>query len=112
MNKTYFLCLLFTLAFAMSSCAGEFSQQIVATSTVQPEPGPNPDPEPDPVPDPGGAEYPTIIPTDSAKIPVTWASLNLSGKLIYSLGGLDKNNNYIVQIQMLDLLTGNMSVLH
>jgi Tol biopolymer transport system component len=95
---------------AISSCSGRSAQQPVATSTLPTNPEPNL--EPDPVPDPGGAELPTIIPTTGAQIPVTWASLNLTGKLVYSLGALDQENNLIVQIQALDLSTGDMTVLY
>jgi Tol biopolymer transport system component len=52
------------------------------------------------------------MPSDSVKIPVTWSSLNLSGNLVYSLGALDKNNNLIVQVQALDLLTGDIRILY
>ena len=108
MNKTYLLYWLLIFALPISSCSNGITQQPVATSTLPSDPESHI--EPDPVPDPGG-EYPTIIPTNSAKIPVTWASLNLSGKLVYSLGALDKDD-YIAQIQVLDLLTGNMTVLY
>lgn len=96
------------LTLAISSCSGGLNQLPVATSTLPSNPEPNI--VPDPVPDPAG-EYPTIIPTNSAKIPVTWESLKLSGKLVYGLGALDKND-YIAQIQVLDLVTGDMTVLY
>lgn len=108
MIKTHLLGWSMILMLAISACSGETNQVPVSTSTLPSDPEPNL--EPDPVPDPGG-EYPTIIPTNSAKLPVTWASLNLSGKLVYSLGALDKND-YIAQIQVLDLRTGDVTVLY
>ncbi len=110
MRKTQLLYSLLVIALAISSCSGALNQKSVATSTIPADPEPKQ--EPDPVPDPGGDSYPTIIPTNSVKIPLTWASLNLDGKLIYSLGALDNDNNLIVQIQALGLLTGDLNVLY
>jgi hypothetical protein len=56
--------------------------------------------------------FPAAAPPHSAKIPVTWASLNLSGKLVYNLGAVDKDNNYIVQIQVLDLSSGVITIVY
>jgi Tol biopolymer transport system component len=110
MRKTQPLYILLMIALTISSCAGRLDQRPEATSTLVADPEPNL--EPDPIPDPGGDSYPTIIPTNSVKIPLTWASLKLNGKLIYSLGALDKGNNVIVQIQALGLLTGDLDVLY
>jgi Tol biopolymer transport system component len=74
----------------------ELDQRLVAT------PGLAADPE----------AFPTIIPTDSVTIPVTWTSLNLGGRLIYSIGGTDQEDNYIIRVQALDLVTGATSVLY
>jgi Tol biopolymer transport system component len=79
----------------ISSCLSEAGQPLVATPTTPPD----------------EYEYfPTAIPTNSAKIPVTWASLNLTGKFVFSMGAVDKDNNFIVQIQVLDLATGKITV--
>jgi Tol biopolymer transport system component len=67
--------------------------------------------EPDPIPQPEAID-PTVIPTNSITIPVTWAHLAPAGKLIYSTGGLDEHNNYIVRIQALDLVTGEMRIIY
>jgi len=109
-RKTQLLCVLLMLAFALCSCSGWLDQRSVATSTAPSDS--EPDLGPDPVPDPGGDEYPTLIPANSIKIPLTWASLELKGKLIYSIGALDKDNNLIVQIQALGLMTGELNVLY
>lgn len=106
-SKLLFWSAIFALVAA--SCSGGTNPLPVATSTLALDPVP--DPEPDPVPDPVGP-YPTVIPTNSAKIPVTWASLNLTGKLVYSMGAVNENNNYVVQVQALDLMTGTISVLY
>ncbi len=45
-------------------------------------------------------------------MPVTWASLNLTGKLVYNMGAVDKDNNFIIQIQVLDLVTGDITVVY
>jgi Tol biopolymer transport system component len=110
MRKTQLPYSLLIIALAISSCSGVLNQKPVVISTIPADPEPNK--EPDPVPDPGGDSYPTIIPTNSVKISLTWASLNLKGKLIYSLGALDNDNNLIVQIQALGLLTGDLNVLY
>jgi Tol biopolymer transport system component len=113
MIKTIFLYCSILFALAISSCSSNTSQLPVATSTLQVDPAadPGPDPEPDPVPEPE-AIHPTLIPTNSAKIPVTWANLNLTGKLVYNIGAVDENDNYIIQIQVLDLVTGDVTVLY
>jgi Tol biopolymer transport system component len=90
-----FLFLVLVLAF--SGCSSPTGQPPTATPTTPPDEYPF---------------FPTAVPPDSAKIPVTWAGLNLSGKLVYSLGAVDKDNNYIVQIQALDLLTGAVTVVY
>ena len=106
MNKTRFRCLILIIALAISGCSGKLNQQPAATSTLPSDPSPNKESDSE------GGEYPTIMPSNSVKMPVTWANLNLSGKLVYSLGALDKNNNLIVQLQALDLLNGNLNVLY
>src|SRR6478672_3245358 len=106
MNKTRFRCLILIIALAISGCSGKVNQQPAATSTLPSDPSPNKESDSE------GGEYPTIMPSNSVKLPVTWANLNLSGKLVYSLGALDKNNNLIVQLQALDLLNGNLNVLY
>ena len=49
--------------------------------------------------------------TDTTQIPVTWASLNLSGKLIYNMGAVE-NDNYIVRVLSLDLVTGQVTTIY
>jgi Tol biopolymer transport system component len=56
-------------------------------------------------------EAPDGVPLASlpaTQIPVTWSNLNLSGRLVYAIGGTDEDNNYRVHIQILDLATGEV----
>ena len=109
MIKAAFLCWLLIFALAFSGCSGDARQLPMATSTLQLDP--EPDPVPDPVPDPEG-DHPTVIPTNSARIPVTWQNINLTGKLVYNMGAVDEENKYIVRIHALDLVTGDITVLY
>jgi len=95
MIKAHFVCWSLIFALANSACSSKASQPPAVTPTTPPD------------------EYqyfPTVIPTNSAKIPLTWGSLNLTGKFVFSMGAVDKDNNFIVQIQVLDLATGNITV--
>ena len=56
--------------------------------------------------------FSTAMPNDSARLPVTWSQLDLSGRLIYAIGGVDANNNYDVQIHRLNLTDGIVNVLY
>ena len=105
MSSNYFLVWVLIFALGIAGCSSELNQQLAATSTL---PG---DPEPDPVPDPE-IIHPTLVPTNSVTIPVTWSHLNLKGKLIYSINGLDENQNDIIRVHALDLETGKVSVLY
>jgi Tol biopolymer transport system component len=107
LNKIYLtsLLLIIVIILVVSSCSDWMTQRSLATPTLASNPTPYVEPH-------EGGELPTIVPTNPVKIPVTSASLNLRGKLIYNLGAVDQGNNYIVQIQSLDLLTGNMRVLY
>src|SRR5688500_15462085 len=83
MIKTRFLRWSLIFALAISSCSIEVAQPTVETPTSQP----------------GALLFTT-------QIPITWANLNLTGRLVYSIGSVDKDNNYRVQIHILDLVTG------
>ena len=83
MIKTHFLRWSLIFALAISSCSIEVAQPTVETPTSQPD---------------------ALLST--TQIPVTWANLNLTGRLVYSIGSVDKDNNYRIQIHILDLLSG------
>ncbi|MGZ9166452.1 MAG: TolB family protein, partial [Anaerolineales bacterium] len=42
----------------------------------------------------------------TTQIAVTWVNLNLTGRLVYSIGSVDKDNNYRIEIHILDLRSG------
>ena len=50
----------------------------------------------------------SILP--ATRVPITWADLNLSGKLVYLSSSME-NNSSIASIQLLDLATGDISIL-
>jgi Tol biopolymer transport system component len=100
--RTYFLRWSLIFVLAISSCASETDQP--SGQTGQP-PAVTPTERPD-----AYENFPTLIPTNSAAIPVTWASLGLAGKFVFSMGAVDEDNNYLVQIQVLDLATGKITV--
>ena len=97
MTKTVFIYCSILFALVISSCSGETPQSLTATPTAPPD------------------EYEgfsTAMPSNSGSVPVTWAHLNLTGKLVYAIGGVDADNNYIVQIHSLELSTGNLTRLY
>ena len=97
MTKTYFLCLLFFVLILSGCSSGNEQPPAVVTPTSPPD------------------EYEgfsTVMPSSSGNRPVTWAHLNLTGSLIYTMGGVDISNNYIVQIQSLDMVTGKLALLY
>ena len=97
MKKNYILCLLFIFALEISGCSSGPNQPAVPTPTERPD---------------AYLYFPTVVPANSARMPVTWASLNLTGKLVYNMGAVDKDNNFIIQIQVLDLVTGDITVVY
>lgn len=95
MVETRFLCWSFIFALVISGCSIEVPQPSAET--------------PDSVPDaivtnPGVSE-------NTTQIPVTWSSLNLTGKLIYNMGAVE-NDNYIIRVLSLDLETGQVTTIY
>lgn len=98
MIKAHLLPWLLIFALAISSCSSANVQSsVVATPTAPPD---------------EYESFPTAISANSATIPVTWANLNLTGRLVHNLGAVDAANNYIVQIRVLDLVTGHLAVVY
>ncbi|MEO7838787.1 MAG: hypothetical protein ABIU06_05510 [Anaerolineales bacterium] len=98
MIKTYFIGWLLIFALTISACSGGNTQpSVVVTPTAPPDEYEN---------------FPTAIASNSATIPVTWAALNLTGRLVHNLGAVDSAHNYIVQIRVLDLATGHLAVIY
>lgn len=87
MIRTRFPRLLFVFVLAISSCSIEIAQPPVESPTSPPD---------------------ALVPT---QIPVTWANLNLTGKLVYSMGSIE-DDNYIVRVLVLDLATGKVNTLY
>jgi Tol biopolymer transport system component len=81
---------LLLLALALSSCSIQLDQGPVSTAL------------------PASTE--ASISAQGTKIPVTWADLHLTGKLIY-IGQGDTVDNVFMTIQMLDLQTGGVSTI-
>ena len=102
MVKTHFVIWFLILALALSSCSIEVDQPTVATPapTLQSIPTPAASTE-------GAPQTNTITKT---QIPVTWADLNLTGKLVY-INGISVDNVFQLQIQVLDLVTGEVTTI-
>ncbi len=77
--------LVLATALILGGCTVNINQQAVATATIP------------------AAAATTALPT--AKVPVTWSSLNLSGHLVF-LVGTQEDNNPAVILESLDLRTG------
>ena len=48
---------------------------------------------------------------ETTQIPVTWSTLNLTGKLIYSMGA-NENDIYVIRVLSLDLRTGQVTTIY
>ncbi len=98
MIKTNLLPSLLIFTLAISGCSSATTQPPgVVTPTAPPDEYEN---------------FPTAIASNSVTIPVTWAGLNLTGRLVHALGAVDSANNYIAQIRVLDLSTGHLAVVY
>src|SRR5688500_16169426 len=91
MIKIRFVSCLLVLLSAISGCSIQVSQDTISSLPLQ---ATSADPS-----------LPTF------KIPVTWAHLNLTGKLIYISAGQSGNSAYM-RIQSLDLLTGQGATIY
>ena len=87
MIKTRFPRFLFAFALAISGCSIEIAQPPMETPTSPPD---------------------ALV---STQIPVTWTSLNLTGKLVYNMGAIE-DDNYIVRVLVLDLATGKVTSIY
>ena len=103
--KVYFLPWLIIFTLIASGCSIEINQRPIETPTLE-----------------SNFPLPTTIATNplvnnnstpalpSTQIPVTWANLNLTGNLVY-ISAKVEDNNYVIRLQMLDLMTGNSTVI-
>ena len=107
------------IALVVSGCSVEISQPTTATPTLQAETATpiftpitlmpvnpvqgNLTASPTTLPTPRAS---TAVPTE--EIPVTWANLKLTGKLVFTSANM-RQDNEILRIQILDLATGQIS---
>jgi len=63
-------------------------------------------------PTPGATAATDTTQSPSQTIPITWANLNLSGRLVYCTVSQDNNGIFSPQIQMLDLATGEIKIIY
>ena len=102
MSKKYSMIWFLICAIILSSCAIEVEQPSVAT------PVPTFESVPATAPSAEGAPEENIVTT--TQIPVTWGDLNLTGKLVY-INGLSVDNIFRLQVQILDLVTGEIATI-
>ena len=94
--------MLFVFALVLSGCSVELEQPTAVA------PVPTVEQIPTPVPSAESSPQENIV--TKTQIPVTWDSLNLSGRLVYT-NGISVNNVFGLQIQILDLVTGEVTTI-
>ena len=102
MVKTHFMVWFILLALVLSSCSIEVDQPGVATPAPTFETAPTLSRSTE-----GPPHTNTVTKT---QIPVTWGDLNLTGRLVY-INGISVDNVFQLQIQVLDLITGEISTI-
>ena len=102
MVKKYFVIWLLVLALILSSCSIEVDQPSVST------PAPTFESVPTLMPSTEGVPQANIVTT--TQIPVTWADLNLTGRLVF-INGISVENVFQLQVQVLDLVTGEVTTI-
>jgi Tol biopolymer transport system component len=106
MIKFRFVFCLLIFSLAISSCSSiQVDQPAVATPVPQASPAISTAASPAPQ---TGVATPTLA--GHKKIPVTWANLNLTGRLVYISGGENIDNSPMT-IQALDLKTGQIDTI-
>ena len=100
--KVRFAAWFLILTLALSSCSVEINQPTGATPSSQIETAPTA------IPTVEGSSQPNIVTT--TQIPVTWGDLNLTGRLVY-INGLAVDNVFSLQIQVLNLVTGEVTTI-
>jgi Tol biopolymer transport system component len=100
--KNRFLSWILVFAFTVSSCSIEVQQPTLVTPSSQSESASTPIPS-----SAGPSQSNTVTRT---KVPVTWAPLNLSGRLVY-INGNFVNNVLSSQVQSLNLVSGEVTTI-
>jgi len=110
MLKMRLLFWILALSLAVSSCSVDISQNNFATATLPPTLTAAPSDAAAAGPSGGLASIgdPTL---PTFQVPVSWDSLKLTGKLVYTAAGQDGNSAYF-RIQALDLATGQGTTLY
>ena len=98
--KTHFRLWCFVLALVLSSCSIDVDQPNVTTPTVEAVTTLAPSTE---------VVYQTNVIT-TTQIPVTWADLHLTGRLVY-INSISVDNVFQLQVQILDLVTGEVTTI-
>ena len=102
MKRTYILPVIFALI--LCGCSIAINQSPVAAPSLQSDETPTPALN-------GGVSQQSMTPTapyPTVNIPVTWAGLNLTGRLVY-INAAQGINDPILSINILDLLTGGIT---
>jgi Tol biopolymer transport system component len=102
MVKTHFVFWFLIFALVLSSCSIEVDQTSVTT--------PVPTLESVPTLPPSTEAAPQTNVVTKTQVPVTWAGLNLTGRLVY-INGIAVDNVFQLQIQILDLGTGEVATI-
>jgi len=102
MLKTHSLLWFLILALVLSSCSIEVDQPGVATAAPTLELAPTLSPPSE------SASQTNVLTT--TQIPVTWAELNLTGRLVY-INGISVDNVFQLQVQVLNLVTGEVTTI-
>jgi len=102
MAKTHFMFWFLILALVLASCSIEVDQPSITT------PAPTSESAPTVSPSTGSASQPNVVETQ--QVPVTWADLNLTGRLVY-INGISVDNVFQLQIQVLNLVTGEVTTI-
>jgi Tol biopolymer transport system component len=102
MVKTHFVFWLLMFALVLSSCSIEMNQPGIST------PAPTFESVPTLSPATEGAPQTNVV--TKTQVPVTWANLNLTGRLVY-INGISVDNVFQLQVQVLDLVTGEVTTI-
>jgi len=100
--KTHFMLGFCVLVVVLSSCSIDLDQPNATTSA------PTFEVLPTSAPSTGSVPQPNVVQT--TQIPVTWADLNLTGRLVY-INGIAVDNVFQLQVQILDLVTGMVTTI-
>jgi Tol biopolymer transport system component len=100
--KVHFAAWFLIFAVTLSSCSVEIDQPTGGTPSSQIETAP------ETIPPAAGSSEPNIVTT--TQVPVTWRDLNLTGRLVY-INGIVVDNVFSLQIQVLNLVTGEVTTI-